>query len=94
MGWMYQDSHILKRLIEGLSAWVNSTPEKTNESEFRFKSHDLRTGRMEEVVTKRKKFLRAFFKRKRFIKFFRFWQFFLMKAITVGPSGKIGAGMK
>ena len=66
---MYQDSHILKRLVGGLSAWVNFTSEKTNESGFRFKSHGLRTGVMEGAVTKRKRILRAFFKRKRFIKF-------------------------
>ena len=89
-----QDWHVLKRLIKNLNAWVNFTFEKTNESKFRSKSHDLCTEKMNKTVTERKQILRAFFKRKRFIKFFRFWQFFLMKTITVGPSEKTDAGMK
>ena len=49
---------------------------------------------MKKIVTKRKKILRAFFKRKRFIKFFKFWQFFLMETITVNPFEKIDAGIE
>ena len=47
-----------------------------------------------ELSRNEKILLRAFFKRKRFIKFFRFWQFFLMEAITVNPFEKTGADMK